>query len=440
MFRRNLDQGSALVMAIFVLALLSTMGIALMFLSGTEVKMSQASLSAKQVYYLSEGGLEDGRTMIYEINKTSPDPQDLTEELTKVAGSNGVLDFNPANLAPVYDTDGNFTGFTGYGDDVPITPVTALTDGWYAAFVTNDPGEGETVLTDADDRVMVTGIAVRNDRSVEMVHAIVARPDTFAVLPSTITLLGPTPTFEGGKSAAKFYTGNEAGGHCPTGGAEMPVVGVIGSAAEASVEAGIDQPNNYIEGSSPVQNGVDTVDDLTLLPDLPELWTNCDLLVELAGLIKEEADVVGNADTPVGSLGFPGVPKIVYIDDDYDISGGFHGAGLLWVTGHLTMDGNANWDGPIWVVGEGDFLRDGAGNGDIAGGIVVADVAGPDRVLFTDDDCSGEDDVMGTSDDGVAQGSYIVNGSGSSTTGYCAAYVNPWQSLRPFPVVSFLQD
>ncbi len=113
---------------------------------------------------------------------------------------------------------------------------------------------------------------------------------------------------------------------------------------------------------------------------------------------------------------------------------------MLWVSGHLTIDGNASWEGPIFVVGEGDFLRDGAGNGMIAGGVIVADVSGPDRILFTGDDCSGEDGTLGTSDDGVAQSSFLVNGSGTGTTGYCSAYFTDWMGMRPFEILSFVQE
>ena len=79
-------------------------------------------------------------------------------------------------------------------------------------------------------------------------------------------------------------------------------------------------------------------------------------------------------------------------------------------------------------------------NGSIAGGVIVADVSGPDRVLFTGDDCSGDDGTLGTSDDGEAQSSYLVNGSGTGTTGYCSAYFTDWQGMRPFRILSFHQE
>ena len=51
------------------------------------------------------------------------------------------------------------------------------------------------------------------------------------------------------------------------------------------------------------------------------------------------------------------------------------GAGLLVVTGTLTMGGNASWNGVILVLGGGNLDRNGGGNGDILGAIVVAKFA-----------------------------------------------------------------
>ena len=187
-------------------------------------------------------------------------------------------------------------------------------------------------------------------------------------------------------------------------------------------------------------DGNSTITDLTDDPDLDPMWTDCEALIELAELVKINADIVADSTLPKASLGVPGAPVSVFIDGDYEIKGNFDGAGLLFVTGTLTIDGKSGWLGPIFVIGKGDFLRDGAGNGDITGGVIVADVAGPDRILFTDDDCNGEDGTKGTDDDGIAGSSYVVNGAGNSTTSYCGTLFPLWQGLRPFDIVSFRQD
>ena len=165
--------------------------------------MSTASVASIQAFYISEGGLEDGRDAIFQMNKVSPDPRDLSEELAALSGGDDVLDFTPQNVRPVFDGNGNLTGFTGYDDDVPLRNMISLSDGRYATFVNNDPVESIDSVTDNNDMLLLTTIAVREDHSMEMVRALVERPDTFAIPPATITILGPSAIFDGGSSNAK---------------------------------------------------------------------------------------------------------------------------------------------------------------------------------------------------------------------------------------------
>ncbi|HXV77576.1 MAG TPA: hypothetical protein VD788_14780 [Candidatus Polarisedimenticolaceae bacterium] len=434
---RSGQRGSAMIMAVFVLALLASVGAALLFITDNELKMSQADVASKQVFFLSEGGLEAGRHEIFLMNKNSANVRDLSEELQTVS-SDGTIDFDPTSLAPTYDSSGQVTGFTGFNDDVPLKSMTALADGWYVTFMQNDPAEGVSTVVDDNDRVLLTAMAVRNDRRVEMTRALVERLDTFAIPPSTITILGPDAEFNGGSSSAKFYVGDDHGPHCPPGtSGNVPTVGVIGGGSLDTADDGMIKPDTYESGGV---TGLPTMSDLTTDPDLPELWTNCELLVELAQIIHASADLIGDTNTPRDSLGVPGAEKVVYINGDYEINGNWDGGGLLLVTGDLEFSGQSGWQGPIFVIGTGDFLRSGAGNGEISGGVVVANVAGPDRTLFTADDCAGQDGVSGTSDDGVAGSRYVNDGGGTGITGYCSAYFTDWQSLRPFKLLSFLQE
>jgi len=146
--------------------------------------------------------------------------------------------------------------------------------------------------------------------------------------------------------------------------------------------------------------------------------------------------VVGNSSTPTSSLGTAASPNVVFINDDYSIGAEAHG-GLLWVTGNLTLSGATDWNGTIIVVGKGSLQRNGSGNGIISGSVLVADVSGPDGIMWTADDCSGPDDTLGTADDGIASGSYNVNGGGSGGEIYCTSDIHNIDSEFPFVIVSF---
>jgi len=427
------ERGSALVLAIFVLVLLTGMGAALLFVSENEVKMSQVDVKDKQVFYFAEAGLEHAREQLRFNNMNATPPSNkttLNDDLLAAAGPNGVLDFDAANLKAVYDSSGNVTGFTGYGDDVPLKAMTTFGPGKYAAFLLNDPLEaspGKTNLNDTNQRAMITAIGTGAGTSLEVVQAIVKR-ETLPQFPSTITIVGPNPNFDGGSSSAKNYTGNDCNG---TGipGLSVPVVGVIGTAAKASADTGVQKPGTYSTGAL---TGTGTVSDLTSTID-PNL-NNCQYLLDLAKKVRNVATVVGDSSTPTSSLGTAANPKVVFIDGDFSFT---DGGGLLWVTGNLTITGNTNWNGVLIIVGKGNLQRNGSGNGVISGSVLVADVAGPDGIMWTADDCSGPDDVKGNADDGISSGTYNVNGGGSGGEVYCTNDIHNIDSEFPFVIVSF---
>jgi hypothetical protein len=62
-------------------------------------------------------------------------------------------------------------------------------------------------------------------------------------------------------------------------------------------------------------------------------------------------------------------PMFTFVDGDCTLTSG---AGVLVVTGTLTMRGNTNFKGIILVLGKGEVIRDGGGNGEIYGGITIA--------------------------------------------------------------------
>jgi hypothetical protein len=99
------------------------------------------------------------------------------------------------------------------------------------------------------------------------------------------------------------------------------------------------------------------------------------------------------------SFGTDANPQLTFIDGDVDLPGG---AGLLVVTGKLTMSGNPSFNGLILVLGEGNLERDGAGNGTILGAIVVAKF---ERTWLPEDNDEPHPFLAPT---------YVTNGDGTS--------------------------
>jgi hypothetical protein len=426
----NAERGSTLVLALVVMVLVTGVGLSLLMLTGGEVEMSRADLQAKQAFFFAEAGVEEARMALLASNGKGV----FDDELASAYGADGLLSFDPFTLRPVYDAEGNLTAFAGYGDDALVTPVTAQgvagLEGWYAAFLTNDPGEID-VTNDSNDRVMLHGVGVGPRGAMEIVQAIVERETLFPTPPAAITMLGPDPDFWGGESSAKEFQGDD----CVDPLLDVPVVGVIGAAAETQAQTGVDQPDTFTSGSD---TGIDTVADIDGIVD--PRWNDCQYWLDLAVRVRGAADVIGDASTPSIDLGTLPSPRVVFVEDDFTLlDDGVVHAGLLWVTGDLILSGSASWYGTIFAVGKGSVVRNGGGNGTTDGAVIVVDVAGPDGVLFTSDDCSGPDGLPGTGDDGIAEGLYQHNGGGDHETSYCSAAIDLSLPALPYRITDFRQ-
>lgn len=435
--RLDRQAGSSLVMAVFVLALVSSMGIALMFLTNTEVKLSQADLRGKDAFYLAEAGLEDARRTVYLAN---PAAELFTPQLMAAAGANLLVNFNPANVRPTYDSDGNVTGFTGYGDDVPMTATGAARpfgNGWYISFLTNDVLEPATPTIDLNRRVVLSAFGAGPDRSFEQVQAILRPAGPLPpVPPSAVTLLGPTPNFHPGTSNASLLTGNDCGD--PASGLHVPVIGAVGEDAEEAVEDGADGLNPEFE-SGVFETTEETIVDLTDYADpllagsglgpIDSEWTECQSVHDMLDDMRARADVYC---PPTGSCTFPNTMQtddIIFWDRDLAMTPGDSGQGILVVTGDFEMSGQCPWDGIIVVAGTGNVLRNGNGPGYISGTLIVADVAGPDGIYNNGDDCQN----------GFEVADYHVNGGGNSDVQYCSGNIQAANPVEFFKIVEFVQ-
>lgn len=422
----NTQNGSALVTALIVLVLLSVMGITLLFISDSDAKMNKAGVRAKKSFYLAEAGLEVGRKQLRDNNLTSTNKTSLSDELTVGAGANGVINFDPATVKPTYDSSGNVTGFTGYGDDVPLVASTSFAGGRYATFLTNDAIDGRTALADSNSRVVVTAIGAGSDRSTETVQAVVTN-SVLPGFPATITILGPTADFNGGTSNSKTYTGNDcqgATGYTGIPGLSVPVIGTIGGASQASAQTGVIKPPSYTSGT---EVGTATVHDVT--STINPFWTDCNSLRAMASTVQASADYVCTTASPCSHWGTSTINTVTFVDGDLSVG---DGKGVLWVTGTLNTAGNSSWEGIIIVVGKGVFIRSGGGNGSTWGAEIVANIAGPDGVYGNGDDCTG-----GTGGFGVA--THNADGMGNHDTAYCSDAISQALNGFPLPIRDFRQ-
>ena len=75
-------------------------------------------------------------------------------------------------------------------------------------------------------------------------------------------------------------------------------------------------------------------------------------------------------------------PKIVVVNGNLNVSGGFSGGGLLIVTGAFSYTGTCAYNGLVLVIGTGSLFAEGSGQG-IQGGLILASLinAGTETVF-----------------------------------------------------------
>jgi len=436
--RKNQD-GSALVLAVFVLALLTAMGVALLFLSQNEVKMGEASIRPKKAFYHAEAGLEHARQALWLLN----DAQNFDNDLITATGgvATDPIDFDPETIAPIYDSDGNVTGFSGYGDDAPFVDVQQLDDGWYAAFLSNDHAEGRTNQVDTDNRIILTGVGVGPDLSMEVVEAVIDIQTMLPELPpAAVFMLGPTPNFQGANSGNKVYSGNDCGS---TTGDYYPAIGAVGSAAEAAIEAGVNSGPTYEAG--PSSTPADVISDMSSSPvsgmsdttyTMDPGWESCQTMIEVVEAYRERATYTC---PDLATLKHPSCPAVLsdpaniyFGEGELKVSDNEHHYGTLVVTGDLVLGGGVDFSGNILVIGSGRIRFNGSGGGVIRGSVITANIAGPDGVYGTADDCTG-----GTNGFGIS--GYDENGGGNAGTIYCSSAIHDADHAKPYEILEFRQ-
>jgi len=152
-------------------------------------------------------------------------------------------------------------------------------------------------------------------------------------------------------------------------------IGVDNMAAQLLVSSQISKPDNY-QGTNWIPSVQPSVVALPLLT--ANNWQNPAQLNNLASEMANVADVT----CPGGSLcggptyGTDASPQITYVNGDFTLGNGNNGAGVLVVTGNLTINGKMEYDGLILVIGQGSVTIGGAGDGTIFGEMFVANTTG----------------------------------------------------------------
>jgi Tfp pilus assembly protein PilX len=414
MRNRRRESGIALLIAIFVLLLISVVGIALIVSSGTESALAGNYRSSTGVYYAALAGLEEARGRLLARNpnsflKTAPAnflPAPGTQ--WDIGYVRYVLNPGPADAADTrtayqdaeYDTEFGANAIenaTGAGTVATtqsvwnIAPLNALpVPGPLYKWVRINPisevslgrqvapyGDGHTAdatkpiyydgtlltvaPTGAREVLEITSLAVLPNNSQKIVQYLVAPAPLSLNLPAALTLDGNNPQFTASPSASFYVKGIDQGsaGTCNPGPTPSTAVGYTDTSYTQSNFETPSNPqgipagllNNYMNG---VASNPDIVNvSGTLSPNLQTVGG----LNSLIQTIQQNADVVVNGNATGANM--PAAmsatnPMTIVINGDLVFSGWREtGYGLLLVTGEFTYDPDASWDGIILVIGKG---------------------------------------------------------------------------------------
>ncbi len=475
------ESGIALLIAIFVLMLISAVAISLVVSSGTESSLAgnyRTTLSAK---FAATAGIEEARGRLVPTNP-KPLALPLVGAPAYLPTNQVVYITNPALGEPVgaalmaiypdteFDREFN-AGALGaatktyvdsiWVDNTGLAAANATTPLYYdsgliPASIVVPPALGNVpgpVLPPTQKQIYeITALAVLPNGSQKLLQYVVTPVDFGLNFQGALTLGGQIGNFNGANSNPYKIDGTDGSGSaavpagCVTPNPPAVNAGIAvspgldtgnasGLTNQAYVTNNLPRPQNYI-GSGGTPSVVPVINNGSL--------STPDSLDQLVQELKANADVVMGPNPPVGPTynnsgtvynygqSGPGYtwpsdmsasnPKVVFADGSFNL-GPNTGYGILVVTGNFQYQGNSGWNGIILVIGDGTttFLGNGGGNGEFDGAIFAATTR----------------DASGKQLPNYGNVNFDINGGGGNGIYYSSCWINRVQQPPSYQILSF---
>jgi hypothetical protein len=418
---RRPEDGIALLIAIFVLLLISVVAIALLVSSGTETALGANYRTSSTVYYAAIAGLEEARgrllpknpnylgpaviptpfplgQTVYVLNRLSGEtvaPWDTSNQYydneygaeaypQTASGAawqsrNSVWDYtnSPSIPGPIFkwvrinaateqslflqvNANGSY-----YNNDTPIyyDPF-HLSSAWPSLVVGSTPT--------AVQALEITALAQMPNGSQKTLQYLVAPMAFNLTFPAAVTLDGSGVQYTGPGSSQFIVDGKDEShpsplngppGSCTPTSTHYPAIGYLYSSDSSNINA---TPSANYQGGPP---GLGLV---TVPPNLQSVAA----LNNLVQTITVNADRVIAGPATAGNMpsGMTATnPMIVVVNGDLDLNSWHNtGYGILLVTGELKYDPDAYWNGIVLVIGKGKFTYENNGLGTIYGALFIA--------------------------------------------------------------------
>jgi hypothetical protein len=350
------EKGMVLVLGLLLVAVLSLVGTTAVMTSTTDMKINSNYKSGAQAFYIAEAGIERARAQLMTLGGTT-----LSQALAASRGANN-------QLSDSTDVANFFANGAFVTDDVPYMADTSFAGGTYRVYLTNDPTEGVTSSNDTNLKVTLTSFGQGPNNSLAVVQAVVKKL-TLPPLPGAIVLPGSVVSFQGGLNADSQFAGNAAA-----------AIALTSDAARTSVIANltaIGRLNTYTsnagDGASSIRNTAATIDPT---------WNSVNGIEELYRMLMSVADTITGTTTGASAtttmltnaeVGTVSDRRIVVVNGNAILDNIWNdGAGILVVTGQLTLRRNSDYKGLILCIGQGKVVAEGWDNGSIKGALLVA--------------------------------------------------------------------
>jgi hypothetical protein len=426
-FRFNEETGFALLVTLFALSLFSILGLYIAMNSTTSVKISDNSESRIQATYSSIGGINHARALLRGLSLndllTGPDGRysedTLYIEEAKTHRFRLPLPLLTARAVNVLDPSSDVSGLSDDGlistgfyrgtNGTALIPATGIRlmapnpygsgeilTSRYFVKVTDNNGEASEIAGDPDNIPFIDGDGIVLVRSVGVARTIsdstgsIPRRNSVAAFEARLKRFS---TWDLGSALVVMGAGVNplfSGSYEISGGA-FPGIGTIDTARDDAIS--LEQTiRSAAQGSSSITGGelpnpsvlditarVSSIPDQSLLLN-PKYLQNfirrqapkiADAFYEgTQNWMGDRAPYTGFYDS-TKPLNAPGQdPRITVIDGDLNVSGNFSGGGLLIVTGNFSCSGAYAFSGLILVIGSGNVIADGSGQG-IDGGLIA---------------------------------------------------------------------
>jgi len=236
---------------------------------------------------------------------------------------------------------------------------------------------------------VMTTLAVTPSGSRRMLQA-EATAVTFPTLPGPMIFDGANPSlmpavnFSAPSSNAFTVSGidtdqgSNAGAGCPVATNQAALGGTTGNAVTTLTGDANGRPASYTGAAGTGSPSVANVS--TALGTGPNGLNTVGGLENMVSAVELIAGNEGNVYTtsnPPSGIANPGTianPQVNVVEGDISLSGNWSGAGILLVTGTLTFHGTPNYNGLILVIGKGNVVKDGGGNGVMDGSLLIANL------------------------------------------------------------------